>query len=187
MLGIGFIFIVAGILIFSLKVFNPAPQVPERFGFGQLASTQEIAQWDIDIRPDGKGLPSGDGNVLQGKALYVVKCAACHAFDGKEIPGIKLPGPPLVSDTIAKSKPKTIGNYWPYATTLFDYIRRTMPYNAPGSLTDTEVYSLTAFLLHANHMIKENTIMNAHTLPKVVMPAHKLFIRDDRHGGNEVK
>lgn len=186
-LSIGFILIVAGILLFRSGAFRHNFQAPERFGFGRLVSQQEIAKWDIDVRPDGKGLPVGDGNPLKGKAVYAAKCTACHAADGKEIPGIKLPGPPLVSDTLAKGKTKTIGNYWPYATTLFDYIRRTMPYNAPGSLTDIEVYSLTAYLLHANHIIKDNALMNAQTLPKVVMPARKLFVRDDRRGGNEVK
>lgn len=158
-----------------------------KFGFGRPATPQDIARLDIDIRPDGKGLPPGEGNVLKGKAVYALKCAACHAPDGREIPGVKLLGPALVSDTSAKSKPKTIGNYWPYATTLFDYIRRTMPYNLPGSLTDTEVYSLTAYLLNANKIISTDAIMNAATLPKVIMPAKKLFIKDDRHGGPEVK
>lgn len=160
---------------------------PLKLGFGKAATPQDIARLDIDIRPDGKGLPPGEGNVLKGKAVYALKCAACHAPDGREIPGVKLLGPALVSDTSAKSKPKTIGNYWPYATTLFDYIRRTMPYNLPGSLTDTEVYSLTAYLLNANQIISADATMNAATLPKVIMPAKKLFIKDDRHGGPEVK
>lgn len=176
-----------GILIFGSRLIKPETQVPERFGFGRLATAQDIEKWNTDVRPDGKGLPAGNGNVLRGKAIYAVKCASCHAADGKEIPGVKLPGPPLVSDTLAKGKPKTIGNYWPYATTLFDYIRRTMPYNLPGSLTDNEVYSLTAYLLNANQIVNDNVIMNAKTLPKVVMPARKLFIKDTRHGGNEVK
>ncbi len=186
-LGTGFILIVAGMLIFGSRVFNSATQVPETFGFGRAVTIQEIAKWDVDVRPDGKGLPPGEGSVLQGKAIYAVKCASCHAPDGKQIPGVKLPGPPLVSTTLAAAKPKTIGNYWPYATTLFDYTRRTMPYNLPGSLTDDEVYSLTAYLLNANQIIKADVLMNAKTLPKVVMPACKLFIRDTRHGGNEVK
>lgn len=178
---------VGGILIFGSRLIKPDTQMPERFGFGRLATAQDIEKWDTDVRPDGKGLPTGEGNVLQGKVIYAVKCASCHAADGKEIPGVKLPGPPLVSDTLANGKPKTIGNYWPYATTLFDYIKRTMPYNLPGSLTDNEVYSLTAYLLNANQIVKDNVIMNAKTLPKVVMPARKLFIKDTRHGGNEVK
>jgi len=187
LLTIGFIVFVTAIVIFLGRALEPAAPGPEKFGFGKLVSRQEIAKLDIDIRPDGKGLPAGQGNVLQGKSIYAAKCAFCHAADGKEIPGFKLPGPPLVSDTIAKGKSKTIGNYWPYATTLFDYMRRTMPYNAPGSLTDAEVYSLTAYLLNANQIIKANVIMNAQTLPQVAMPAKKLFITDTRRGGNEVK
>jgi len=186
-LTLGFIVLITAILIFLGKTYYPDRPAPERFGFGKPVSTQEVAKLDIDIRPDGKGLPAGQGTVLPGKLIYTAKCASCHAADGRQIPGVKLPGPPLVSDTLAKGKPKTIGNYWPYATTLFDYLRRTMPYNAPGSLTDAEVYSLTAYLLNANQIIKADATMNAVTLPKVVMPAKKLFITDTRRGGNEVK
>ena len=176
----------AGILIFKPDVFRFGTPEPQHYGFGKSVSLQEIAKWDIDIRPDGKGLPAGEGNVLQGRLIYAAKCASCHAADGKEIPGVKLPGPPLVSDK-GKNKPKTIGNYWPYATTLFDYMRRTMPYNAPGSLTNQEVYSLTAYLLHANDIIGPHALINAGNLPKIVMPARHLFIKDTRQGGNEVK
>jgi len=160
---------------------------PATFGFGRTATAAEISLWDIAIRPDGKGLPPGEGDVAQGKAIYAIKCVACHGENGRETPGIKLAGPALVSDTSFKSKPKTIGNYWPYATTLFDYMRRTMPYNLPGSLTNDEVFSLTAFLLSANQIIKPDAILNAQTLPRVIMPAKKLFVIDDRKGGAEVK
>ena len=158
---------------------------PKKFGFGRMASRQEINAWDIDIRPDGKGLPAGQGNSTSGKAIYAGKCLACHGL--KEQAGVKLPGPILVSDTTLKSRPKTIGNYWPYATTLFDYIRRAMPYNQPGTLTDAEVYSLTAYLLTANNVIKPDVTLNAKNLPQIVMPAKKLFIFDDRKGGPEIK
>lgn len=194
------IFILAGTILFGAAAYKSdvldykyphklqdTTKNPLKFGFGRLATAKEIAKWNIAIRPDGKGLPAGEGTALKGKAIYVLKCAACHAPDGREIPGVKLLGPPLISDTSAKSKPKTIGNYWPYATTLFDYIRRSMPYNLPGSLSNTEVYSLTAFLLNSNKILKDDAIMNAQTLPMVVMPAKKLFIKDDRHGGPEIK
>jgi len=160
---------------------------PATFGFGRTATAAEISLWNIAIRPDGKGLPPGEGDAAKGKAIYALKCAACHGENGKETPGFKQPGPALVSDTSAKSKPKTIGNYWPYATTLFDYMRRTMPYNLPGSLTNNEVYSLTAFLLSANQVIKPDVLLNAQTLPRVIMPAKKFFVVDDRKGGAEVK
>lgn len=171
----------------SIKRLNDTTNWPPSFGFGRKATTPEITRWDIAIRPDGKGLPAGSGDVQSGKIIYITKCAACHGATGIENPAVKLPAPALVSDTLALSKAKTIGNYWPYATTVFDYIRRTMPYNAPGSLTNNEVYSVTAYLLNANRLIKANTIINAKTLPDVKMPAQKLFISDDRHGGPEVK
>ncbi|MES2378476.1 MAG: cytochrome c [Bacteroidota bacterium] len=160
---------------------------PARFGFGHTPTAQEIAAWDIDVRPDGKDLPKGQGDTEKGKALYALKCAACHGGNTVGAPGAKLLGPVLIGDTSAKSKPKTIGNYWPYATTLFDYVRRAMPYNQPGSLTNDEIYSITAYLLNANKIIKTGTVLNAQNLPKIIMPAKKLFIIDDRKGGPEVK
>jgi mono/diheme cytochrome c family protein len=160
---------------------------PAKFGFGRTATAQEIAAWDIAIRPDGKGLPAGQGNTTIGSTIYAQKCVACHGTGGTDKQAVKLLGPVLISDTVLKSRPKAIGNYWPYATTLFDYIRRAMPYNQPGSLTNDEVYSITAYLLSANHVIKPDKVLNAKTLPQIVMPAKKLFIMDDRRGGPEVK
>lgn len=171
----------------SLQRQQDTTDWPSTFGFGRMATPQEIGLWDIAIRPDGKGLPPGAGNVIKGKTIYALKCASCHGADGKETPEFKLPGPALVSDTSATAKIKTIGNYWPYATTLFDYMRRTMPYNLPGSLTNDEVYSLTAYLLNANQIIKPEVILNAKTLPRIIMPAKKLFVIDDRRGGPEIK
>lgn len=153
---------------------------PKTFGFGRTATAAEIAAIDIDIMPDGHGLPAGSGNVLTGKNVYEIKCAFCHGKNGTEGPFSVLVG----GDT---TKAKTIGNYWPYSTTLFDYIRRAMPYNMPGSLKDSEVYSLTAFLLYKNKIIDTAAVMDAASLPKVKMPAQKLFINDDRRGGPEVR
>ncbi len=177
--------ILVAVMLFSIS--NCVAQLPSRFGFGRLATEKEILLLDIDVRPDGKGLPPGQGNVLNGKIAYAQKCAACHGNANAGSASTRLPAPVLVSDTTAGSRPKAIGNYWPYATTLFDYIRRTMPYNLPGSLTDNEVYSITAYLLNANKIIKQNRVMNAKTLPTVIMPAKKLFVVDDRKGGPEVK
>jgi mono/diheme cytochrome c family protein len=191
---------IAGILLIGLMasatgifsgehsgLVNDTTKSPSTFSFGRMATNEEIAKWDISISPDGKGLPAGNGNVATGAAIYTLKCAACHGIGGKEVTGAKLPAPALVSDTVANSKPKTIGNYWPYATTLFDYVRRAMPYNLPGSLSDNEVYSLTAYLLSANKIIQTDVVLNAQNLPKIVMPAKKLFVIDDRKGGTEIK
>jgi S-disulfanyl-L-cysteine oxidoreductase SoxD len=155
---------------------------PSSFGFGRPATQKEIEAWDIAIRPDGKGLPPGSGTAQAGKEIYQMKCAACHGKTGTEGPYARLVAP--MGDT---TKAKAIGNYWPYATTLFDYTRRAMPYNAPGSLSAAEVYSLTAYLLAANKIIDSSTVVDAQSLPRVKMPAHDLFVPDDRHGGPEVR
>jgi cytochrome c len=158
---------------------------PPSFGLGRPASRADIEKIDIDVRPDGTGLPAGEGTAIAGKIIYMTKCVACHGTDTTS-PDAKLLGPVLIS-TRADKKNKTIGNYWPYATTLFDYVRRAMPYNEPGSLTNEEVYQVTAFLLHANKVIDEQQVINAQTLPEVVMPAQIRFIPDDRRGGPEIR
>ncbi|MBD2705537.1 cytochrome c [Spirosoma sp. BT702] len=156
--------------------------LPARFGFGRPATGAEITRLDIDVRPDGKGLPPGQGQVAIGRQIFATKCVACHGTVGG-------PNGSLVTTTNPDRKrpEKTIGNYWPYATTVFDYIRRAMPFSQPGSLTNDEVYHLTAYLLQANGIIDEKTLINAQTLPRVVMPAQKLFVPDDRKGGPEIK
>jgi cytochrome c len=155
---------------------------PASFGIGREATRAEIKAWDIDISPDGKSLPDGEGNVETGKIIYETKCIICHGKNGTSGSAGRLLG--VMGDT---TKTKTIGNYWPYSTTLFDYIRRAMPYNAPGSLKDNEVYSLSAYLLYINKIIDSTTAMNRKTLPKVKMPAQPYFINDDRRGGPEVR
>ena len=156
---------------------------PKSFGLGRSASAAEIALIDIDVRPDGKGLPAGSGTVKSGKEIYALKCAACHGATGTEGPNDRL----VVGDTTKVRRIKAIGNYWPYATTIFDYVRRAMPFNQPGSLTNEEVYSLTAYLLNTNGLINEKTVMNAVSLPKVKMPAQNWFVPDDRTGGSEIR
>jgi mono/diheme cytochrome c family protein len=158
-------------------------QTPQRFGFGRTATLREIDSLNISIAPDGKGLPAGAGNAATGQLIYTAKCAACHGITGTEVATNRLVA--TFGDTTVKSK--AIGNYWPYATTIFDYIRRAMPYNAPGSLTNEEVYSLTAFLLWRNNIIDSTKEINAHNLAAVIMPAKKLYINDDRRGGDEVR
>jgi cytochrome c len=133
----------------------------------------ELAAWDINVLPDGRGLPPGSGTPEQGARIYAQKCGMCHGENGKG--GISAPlvgGAPLRTiDT-----PKTIANFWPYATTVFDFIRRSMPWQEPRSLTDDEVYALTAYILALNKLIGENDVMNAASLPKVRMPNRDGFI-----------
>jgi mono/diheme cytochrome c family protein len=140
---------------------------------GKPIDPGEIAGWDISILPDGTGLPPGSGRPAQGAGIYAQKCLGCHGPDGKG--GLNAPlvgGGPLKNMESAK----TIANFWPYATTIFDYIRRAMPWQQPKSLTDEEVYALTAYILALNKLIGENDEMNAQTLPKVKMPNRDGFI-----------
>jgi len=163
---------------------------PQRFGYGREAARQEIAAWDIDVRPDGRGLPTASGSVREGARLYRARCAVCHGETGVEGPDYPLVGRiaddafPFGSDPGAI---ETIGSYWPYATTLFDYIRRTMPYSAPGSLTPEEVYAVVAYLLFLNELVTEEAVLDHRTLPAVRMPARDRFVPDDRRGGAEVR
>jgi S-disulfanyl-L-cysteine oxidoreductase SoxD len=158
---------------------------PSTFGFGRIASIKEIDSVNIDVTPDGEGLPPGSGTVIEGYKLYAQKCAVCHGKTGKEGPDNKLVGSTDVDSPIRGDT--TIGNYWPYATTLYDYIHRAMPYNSPGSLSPREVYSLTAFLLFKNDIIDSTFTIDSKNLPQVIMPARKLFFVDDRKGGPEIK
>lgn len=158
---------------------------PERFGFGKSATEAQIAAIDIDVRPDGQGLPDGQGTVSEGAAIYKVKCAVCHGATGREGPQDVLVGGPLESgfafgESVELSRKKTIGNYWPYASTLYDYTYRAMPQNLPGSLKPDEVYGLVAFLLHENGIIEEDMVMNQTSLPQVEMPAERYFIGGEK-------
>jgi mono/diheme cytochrome c family protein len=151
------------------------------FGFGRAATQDEITAWDIDVRPDGVGLPPGRGSVAEGAQLYTQHCAGCHSPDGRQSP-VLLPFRSLVGEydpATWPSWPLTIGNYWPYATTVFDYTRRAMPYTTPGILTDDEVYAITAWLLNQNGLIPDEAVMDANTLPKVKMPALQHYVPHD--------
>jgi len=140
---------------------------------GAPVSPADIAAWDISIGPSGAGLPQGSGNATAGASVYTTKCIACHGEKGAGKPSDQLVGG---QGTIKDAAPvRTVGSYWPYATTLFDYIRRAMPWPQPQSLTPDEVYSLTAYLLFLNGVVGETDVMNATTLPKVVMPNHDNF------------
>ncbi len=141
---------------------------------GRELKPEEIAAWDITVPPDGSGLPPGSGTAAEGGAVYFAKCADCHGVKGMEGPADRLVGG---IGTLAAKKPlKTVGSYWPFATTLFDYIRRAMPYNAHRSLSNDEVYALSAYLLSLNGIIDPEARMDAKTLPQVKMPNRDGFV-----------
>ncbi len=149
---------------------------PERLGFGRPATPQELGAEDIDVRADGTGLPPGQGSVEQGVALFASTCAACHGERGEKpvVPALRLVGG---RGTLATpGAVQTVGSYWPYATTLFDYIRRAMPFEAPESLTADQVYAVTAYLLHLNGIVPDGAVLDAATLPNVQMPNRNGFI-----------
>lgn len=188
--------LVAAILVVAAVAVAQSP--PRRAGLGTPATPEQIAALDIDVSPDGAGLPPGGGSAREGAGVYAQTCAACHGANGEG----------GTADPLVGAEPKetlpfgpdyerwrggrpdvafTIGNYWPYATTIFDYVRRAMPASAPGSLTADETYALTAWLLARNGIIADAAVMNAETLPRVRMPARARFVHDDRKGGAEVK
>lgn len=170
---------------------EPEPVLRGPFGgIGRRAPAADVRAWDRDANPAGAGLPAGSGSYARGAALYAAQCASCHGTRGEGIaPNPKLVGrePTDFSFAADYRTPKTIGNYWPYATTVYDYINRAMPFTAPGSLKPADVYSLTAFLLAENGIIDTSAILDARTLPQVRMPARGRFVRDDRAGGTAFK
>jgi cytochrome c len=146
----------------------------EPYGFGRPATPQEIAGWDIDISPDGSGLPPGRGDVGQGEAIFAAKCASCHGAHGEGKPMDRLVGG---IGTLRDKKPeKTVGSFWPYATTLFDFVRRAMPLNAPQSLTPDEVYAVSAYVLFLNGIVAQDATLDAGTLAKIKMPNRDGFV-----------
>ena len=144
------------------------PAAPKGPSLGVPASAADITALDVSIGPDGAGLPPGSGTATQGAEVYKTKCIACHGPEGANGVNDRLAGG---QGTLKSATPvKTIGSYWPYATTVFDYVRRAMPYPAPHSLSDAEVYAVTAYLLHLNGIIGADDAMDATSLPKVQMP-----------------
>ncbi|GJD75151.1 c-type cytochrome [Methylobacterium goesingense] len=150
----------------------------DRLGIGQAATPERLAAWDIDVRADGRGLPPGHGSVRDGAALFGARCAACHGAKGEGGAADVLVGG---QGSLATPKPvRTVGSYWPYATTLFDYIRRAMPFDAPQSLGADETYALSAYVLHLNGLLPEDAVLDAGTLPAVTMPNRHGFTGDAR-------
>lgn len=160
-----------GAIALAASTFAFAQEGPR---LGVPATPEEIAAWDISIGPNGDGLPRGSGTATTGAVVYEAKCRACHGEKGAGQPSDQLVGGQgTLRDAAAV---RTVGSYWPYATTLFDYVRRAMPYVQPQSLSADELYGLTAYLLFLNGVIGENDELNATTLPKVVMPNRDNFV-----------
>jgi cytochrome c len=172
-------------LVVLLGFMAAAPVFAQgEYGLGHPATDEEVAGWNIDIPPSGEGLPEGSGSVANGKTVYENTCASCHGKTGAE-GGI---GDRLVGGkgTLDSDDPiKTVGSYWPYAPTLFDYIRRAMPQTAPQSLSADDVYAVTAYLLAENDIIKDDMVMDAKSLPKVQMPNRDGFEKDSRPDVND--
>ena len=160
-------------LLILLLLAGPAlAQEPQ---LGQPISEADLAPWDISIAPDGKGLPPGRGTAVQGADIYLSKCQACHGEKGAGRPNDALVGG-IGSLAPDKTPLRTVGSYWPYATTLFDYVRRAMPFQESKSLTADELYAITAYILHLNGIIGENDAMDSQTLATVKMPNRDGFI-----------
>lgn len=150
-----------------------------RYNIGREATPEEVRGRDISVRPDGLGLPPGHGTPDEGRRVYGAKCSSCHGDRGEGTAHY----PALVGgqDSLTSAKPLlTVGSYWPYATTVWDHIHRTMPYTEPGTLTPNETYSVTAYVLFLNKIIDEHQELNEKTLPKVKMPNRDGFVPDPR-------
>jgi cytochrome c len=151
-----------------------------KYKVGRAPTPEEIAAWDISIPPDGTGLPTGQGTAEEGAKVYQARCQECHGAEAKGGDETALVGG---HDTLATAKPlKTATGYWPYATTLFDYTRRAMPFKSPGMLSDNQIYAVVAYLLALDGIIAKDAVMSAETLPKVRMPNRDGFVRDPRPG-----
>ncbi|MBV7486099.1 c-type cytochrome [Bordetella sp. BOR01] len=168
------------LLPFALAAASMAQQAPAagRYGIGTPLSETRLEPWNIDVAPGGRNLPAGQGTVAAGRALYAAQCAACHGAQGEGGQGDRLAGG---AGTLASPKPiRTVGSYWPYATTLYDYIRRAMPLQAPQSLSSDEVYAATAYILHLNGLLPDNATLDAQSLRQVRMPNRDGFVDDPR-------
>ena len=148
------------------------------FGLGRAPTTGELKAIDIEVLPDGRGLPTGSGTAEAGKPIYAARCTVCHGATGKEGPQDILVGGQGTLNT--PKALKTVGSYWPYATTLWDYINRAMPFDHPGTLPADHVYAATAYVLFINGVIGERDVMNQTTLPQVKMPNRTGFVADPR-------
>jgi cytochrome c len=162
--------------IFGIFIlFTLIPNVNAR-DFGRPADPEEIKLWDIDVRPDGKGLLAGNGSVIQGKKVFEANCLSCHGEGG--VGGIKNQLVGGIGSLKSEKPLLTVGSYWPYATTLFDYIHRAMPYQAPGTLSINDTYAVTAYILNLNGIVPNDIELNRNSLPKIKMPNQDGFVID---------
>ena len=170
---------IAAVAVFvSLSVAAPVHAQSPTFGLGRAPTPEETRTIDIGVTPDGQGLPTGSGTAEAGKKIFESRCVTCHGATGKEGPQDVLVGG---QGTLNTAKPiKTIGSYWPYATTLWDYVNRAMPFDHPGTLPTNDVYSATAYLLYLNGIVGEHDVLDQTTLPRVKMPNREGFIPDTR-------
>lgn len=168
------------IAVLMAAVLLSAPVLSaERSGPGRVAAPDEIAAWDIDIRPDGLGLPAGQGSIAEGDALWTEKCASCHGDFGEGVGRV----PALIGGhgTLGGDRPvRTVGSYWPYASTIFDYTRRAMPYGDARSLTDDETYALTAYILYLNDLVDDGFTLSRDSFAAVALPNADGFMPDNR-------
>ncbi len=165
-------------LAVALLVLGAHTLTAQTFGLGSEASAEEVEAWDITIGPEGRELPEGSGSAKEGAQVYEVRCKECHGDLGAGGDQAALVGKP---EQLKQTPPiKTVGSFWPYATTLFDYTRRAMPFEEPGTLTSDQVYAVTAYVLFLNGIVGEEETMDRETLPKVVMPNRDGFVRDPR-------
>ena len=165
-----------GILLAS-SVLSPLARADES-NLGRIATPEEIAGWNIDVFPDGTNLPEGKGPVVHGKEVYMASCAGCH---GASLEGGFGPALTGGKGSLTSPKPKkTVGSYWPYATTLFDYVRRAMPFQAPQSLSNEDVYSVSGYILSVNELLPSDATVDASVLTKLQMPNRNAFYVDDR-------
>lgn len=181
---------IVAILVLGAAIAAQTPAGPARFDIGRPATADEIRALDIDVRPDGQGLPPGSGTVRDGAAVFGTRCASCHGDKGEGGTADRLVGRNEGDAFEFATNPKlirTVGSYWPYATTLYDYTFRSMPFTQPGTLTAEETYSVVAYVLFLNGIVPESAVMDARTLPQVVMPARDRFVKDTRAGGHLIK
>ncbi|ACL62743.1 c-type cytochrome [Methylobacterium nodulans] len=162
----------------ALVALVAAADAGERYGIGRPATQAEIAAWDIDIDRDGRKLPPGRGSVAHGREVFDTQCASCHGERGEGGIGDRLVGG---QGSLASGKPvKTVGSFWPYAPTLFDYIRRAMPLNAPQSLSDDDVYAVSAYILKLNGLVPDDAVLDPASLARIRMPNRDGFVPDPR-------